>query len=199
MGYGQLGFICQARCRCRRTFQGARMTLAVPCLSTACSLAPQVQKYKVRCSEELGELLLLRLHKERYAFFPKDSWYCSRICVTTHGGTLCHFPCYQWIEGYCTIELRPGTGGPEAGAGLGCRRHLLGSGAGRGRGALTRAQGGASLVARWLGVCLPVRGTRVRALVWEDPTCRGAARPVGHNCWACASGACAPQREGPRW
>ncbi|KAJ8783727.1 hypothetical protein J1605_008770 [Eschrichtius robustus] len=68
-----------------------------------------VQKYKVRCSEELGELLLLRLHKERYAFFPKDSWYCSRICVTTHGGTLCHFPCYQWIEGYCTIELRPGT------------------------------------------------------------------------------------------
>ncbi|KAM9044800.1 LOW QUALITY PROTEIN: hydroperoxide isomerase ALOXE3 [Megaptera novaeangliae] len=67
-----------------------------------------VQKYKVHCSEELGELLLLRLHKERYAFFPKDSWYCSRICVTTHGGTLCHFPCY-WIEGYCTIELRPGT------------------------------------------------------------------------------------------
>uniref|UniRef100_A0A8C0DSS9 Polyunsaturated fatty acid lipoxygenase ALOX15 n=1 Tax=Balaenoptera musculus TaxID=9771 RepID=A0A8C0DSS9_BALMU len=68
-----------------------------------------VQKYKVRCSEELGELLLLRLHKELYAFFPKDSWYCSRICVTTRGGTLCHFPCYQWIEGYCTIELRPGT------------------------------------------------------------------------------------------
>ncbi|XP_061032841.1 hydroperoxide isomerase ALOXE3-like [Eubalaena glacialis] len=33
----------------------------------------KVQKYKVRCSEELGELLLLRLHKERYAFFPKDS------------------------------------------------------------------------------------------------------------------------------
>uniref|UniRef100_A0A8C9EEV3 Arachidonate epidermal lipoxygenase 3 n=1 Tax=Phocoena sinus TaxID=42100 RepID=A0A8C9EEV3_PHOSS len=64
-----------------------------------------------------------------------DSWYCSRICITTPGGTLCHFPCYQWIEGYCTIELRQGTGGPEAGAGLGCRRHLLGSGR-----ALTRAQ-----------------------------------------------------------
>ena len=24
-------------------------------------------------------------------------------------------------------------------------------------------------------------GTRVRALVWEDPTCRGATRPVSHN------------------
>ena len=24
-------------------------------------------------------------------------------------------------------------------------------------------------------------GTRVRALVWEDPTCRGATKPVCHN------------------
>ena len=40
---------------------------------------------------------------------------------------------------------------------------------------------GASLVAQWLRVCLPMQGTRVRALVWEDPTCRGATRPVSHN------------------
>ena len=39
----------------------------------------------------------------------------------------------------------------------------------------------ASLVAQWLGVCLPMQGTRVQALVWEDPTCRGATRPVSHN------------------
>ena len=26
----------------------------------------------------------------------------------------------------------------------------------------------------------PMQGTRVRALVWEDPTCRGAAGPVSH-------------------
>ena len=41
---------------------------------------------------------------------------------------------------------------------------------------------GASLVAQWLGVCLLVQGTRVLALVWEDPTCHGAAGPVSHNC-----------------
>ena len=57
---------------------------------------------------------------------------------------------------------------------------------------------GASLVAQWLGICLPMQGTRVWALVWEDPTCRGATRPVSHNCWACASGACDPQQERPR-
>ena len=35
----------------------------------------------------------------------------------------------------------------------------------------------ASLVAQWLRICLPMQGTRVRALVWEDPTCHGATRP----------------------
>ena len=39
----------------------------------------------------------------------------------------------------------------------------------------------ASLVAQWLRICLLMKGTRVRALVWEDPTCRGATRPVSHN------------------
>ena len=58
---------------------------------------------------------------------------------------------------------------------------------------------GASLVAQWLRACLLMQGTRVQALVWEDPTCRGATKPVSHNYWACVSGACAPQQERPRW
>ena len=44
---------------------------------------------------------------------------------------------------------------------------------------------GTSLVAQWLRIHLPMQGTRVRALVWEDPTCRGATKPVRHNYWAC--------------
>ena len=40
---------------------------------------------------------------------------------------------------------------------------------------------GTSRVAQWLRIRLPMQGTRVRALVWEDPTCRGATRPVSHN------------------
>ena len=75
---------------------------------------------------------------------------------------------------------------------------------------LSRIQPGASLVAQWLRIRLPMQGTRVRALVWEDPTCRGttkpvshnywtcALEPVSHNYWACTSGACAPQQERPR-
>ena len=44
----------------------------------------------------------------------------------------------------------------------------------------------ASLVAQWLRIHLPMQGTRVRALVREDPTCRRATKPVRHSYWACA-------------
>ena len=39
----------------------------------------------------------------------------------------------------------------------------------------------ASLVTQWLKIRLPMQGTQVRALVQEDPTCRGATKPMRHN------------------
>ena len=49
-----------------------------------------------------------------------------------------------------------------------------------------------------------MQGTRVRALVREDPTCRVASKPVSHNYWARVpqlltlhSRARAPQQEKP--
>ena len=45
---------------------------------------------------------------------------------------------------------------------------------------------GTSLVAQWLRICLPMQGTWVQALVWKDPTCWRATKPVHHNYWACA-------------
>ena len=44
-----------------------------------------------------------------------------------------------------------------------------------------RTHPGASLVMKSLRIHLPMQGTQVRALVWEDPTCRGATKPVHHN------------------
>ena len=70
---------------------------------------------------------------------------------------------------------------------------------------------GASLMAQRERICLPVQETRVRSLVWEDPTCHRATKSMHHNCWACAveSGsyttepeharACAPQEKPPQW
>ena len=47
--------------------------------------------------------------------------------------------------------------------------------------AFLKTRSGASLVAQWFRVRLPMQGTWVRALVWEDPTCRRATGPVSHN------------------
>ena len=44
-----------------------------------------------------------------------------------------------------------------------------------------RNQTGTSLVVQWLGIRLPMKGTRAQALVQEDPTCCGATKPVRHN------------------
>ena len=47
-----------------------------------------------------------------------------------------------------------------------------------------------SLVIQWLRVCLPMQGTPVQSLVREDPTYRGAAKPMCHNyrAWALEPG-----------
>ena len=40
---------------------------------------------------------------------------------------------------------------------------------------------GTSLVVQRLRIRLPMQGTRVQALVWEDLTCHRATKPVRHN------------------
>ena len=64
---------------------------------------------------------------------------------------------------------------------------------------------GTSLVAQRLRIHLPTQGTRVPSLVWEDPTCRGATKPMCHNYWACALepashnySTCAPRAHAPQ-
>ena len=43
---------------------------------------------------------------------------------------------------------------------------------------------GASLVAQWLRIRLPMQGTQVHSLVREDPTGCGATKPMCHNYWS---------------
>ena len=43
---------------------------------------------------------------------------------------------------------------------------------------------GTSLVAQWIGICLPMQGTWFQSLVQEDPTRHGASKPMVHNYWA---------------
>ena len=54
---------------------------------------------------------------------------------------------------------------------------------------------GTPLVAQWIRLCLPVRGTRVQSLVWEDSTCRRATK--AHAPQLLSPGAAAPEALGP--
>ena len=43
---------------------------------------------------------------------------------------------------------------------------------------------GTSLAVQWIRIRLPVQGTWVRSLIWEDSTCHGATKPECCNYWA---------------
>ncbi|XP_069072574.1 hydroperoxide isomerase ALOXE3-like isoform X2 [Pleurodeles waltl] len=65
--------------------------------------------YNIHEKHDLGDIQLIRLHKEPFSFFPEDSWFCCQVTVESPKGKIYHFPCYRWIEGYITVELPEGT------------------------------------------------------------------------------------------
>ncbi|XP_076216789.1 polyunsaturated fatty acid lipoxygenase ALOX15B-like [Aptenodytes patagonicus] len=60
------------------------------------------------CEQDLGRIVLIRLHKWR--LFLEDAWFCRDIHVIGPDGTLYRFPCYQWLEGVTTVEVRESSG-----------------------------------------------------------------------------------------
>ncbi|NXC60176.1 LOXE3 isomerase, partial [Aleadryas rufinucha] len=68
----------------------------------------QEKSLSVHCGQDLGPLVLIRLHKWR--LFLEDAWFCKDVRVTAPNGTLYRFPCYQWLEGVTTVEVREGSG-----------------------------------------------------------------------------------------
>ena len=55
---------------------------------------------------------------------------------------------------------------------------------------------GTSLVVQWLRICLPMQGTWLRALIWDDFTGCRATKSVCHNYWAhTLQGPCSATRE----
>lgn len=88
---------------CHRS-EGRGRLLSWPCLS-------QVDDYTVQCQQDLGDLIIIHLYKER-SFFPKDPWYCNYVQICAPNGCVYHFPAYQWMDGYETLALREATGEP---------------------------------------------------------------------------------------
>ncbi|XP_078525147.1 hydroperoxide isomerase ALOXE3-like [Lissotriton helveticus] len=71
-------------------------------------LAGATDKYHIHEKQDLGDIILIRLHKERFSFFPENSWFCNQVTVESPAGKIYYFPYYHWIEGFITVELPEG-------------------------------------------------------------------------------------------
>ncbi|XP_065754161.1 polyunsaturated fatty acid lipoxygenase ALOX15B-like isoform X3 [Phocoena phocoena] len=73
------------------------------------------EDFEVTCPQDVGRVLLLRLHKTPPAllrpFWPlaSDAWFCRWVQLTPPRGAPLRFPCYQWLEDQGSLVLREGT------------------------------------------------------------------------------------------
>ncbi|RXN21028.1 arachidonate 5-lipoxygenase-like protein [Labeo rohita] len=73
-----------------------------------CLARGMVASVDISVKETLGDILLVKLKKEKLLF--NDQWYCSCISVTTSSGDCFEFPCYRWIANEKEVVLRDGKG-----------------------------------------------------------------------------------------
>ncbi|XP_066444645.1 polyunsaturated fatty acid lipoxygenase ALOX15B-like isoform X2 [Eleutherodactylus coqui] len=66
--------------------------------------------FKLNIKEDIGELLSVRLFKERYLLQPQDAWYCDNVKVIDPIGKLHQFPMYQWISQDTSVLIPEGRG-----------------------------------------------------------------------------------------
>ncbi|KAM6225684.1 polyunsaturated fatty acid lipoxygenase ALOX15B-like [Spheniscus humboldti] len=97
--------------RCRTTINYWFLPGTGSCPPTPSRFLPTPHQEKdmtMRCEQDLGRIVLIRLHKWR--LFLEDAWVCRDIRVMGPDGTLYRFPCYQWLEGVTTAEVQEGSG-----------------------------------------------------------------------------------------
>ena len=65
------------------------------------------------------------------------------------------------------------------------------------KGAASRDVAWTSLMVQWMGIHLPIQGTQVQSLVWEDSTCVGATKAHVPQLSLCAptNEACMPRAQ----
>ena len=68
----------------------------------------QVDSYDVNVGEDLGELEVVKLEKNKY--WVQDDWYCKYVTVKTPSGDYVEFPCFRWLVDDKEVVLRDGRG-----------------------------------------------------------------------------------------
>lgn len=73
----------------------------------------QVDSYAVDTDDDLGEIVMVELQKER--FLVRDDWYCRYITVAPPSGQCVEFPCFRWVVDDKEVVLRHARGGAQSG------------------------------------------------------------------------------------
>uniref|UniRef100_A0A8C0QE39 Arachidonate 15-lipoxygenase type B n=2 Tax=Canis lupus familiaris TaxID=9615 RepID=A0A8C0QE39_CANLF len=77
--------------------------------------AGAVEDFQVASPQDVGPLLLLRVHKAPLLLpapvgpVARDAWFCRWFQLTPPQGAPLRFPCYQWLEGAGSLALRAGA------------------------------------------------------------------------------------------
>uniref|UniRef100_A0A8C5PYT9 Uncharacterized protein n=1 Tax=Leptobrachium leishanense TaxID=445787 RepID=A0A8C5PYT9_9ANUR len=71
--------------------------------------AGTVNYYQVCSQQDLGDLLLVRLYKER-SMLIENPWYCEQVTVSSPTGKMTRFPGYLWFCGFMTLEIPEAKG-----------------------------------------------------------------------------------------
>ncbi|XP_051023579.1 polyunsaturated fatty acid lipoxygenase ALOX15B [Acomys russatus] len=73
------------------------------------------EDFKVTLPQDVGAVLLLRVHKEPpelhlpLGSLPRDAWFCRWFQLEWLPGAALRFPCYQWLDGAADLVLREGA------------------------------------------------------------------------------------------
>ncbi|XP_070084252.1 polyunsaturated fatty acid lipoxygenase ALOX15B isoform X2 [Equus przewalskii] len=73
------------------------------------------EDFEVKSPQDVGPVLLLRVHKAPPALplllgpLAPDAWFCRSFQLTPPRGSLLRFPAYQWLEGAGSLVLREGA------------------------------------------------------------------------------------------
>ncbi|XP_040485920.1 polyunsaturated fatty acid lipoxygenase ALOX15B [Ursus maritimus] len=76
--------------------------------------AGAVEEFEVESPQDVGEVLLLRVHKAPLLLpapigpLSRDAWFCRWFQLTPPQGVPLRFPCYQWLDGAVSLALRAG-------------------------------------------------------------------------------------------
>ncbi|XP_067879719.1 polyunsaturated fatty acid lipoxygenase ALOX15B-like [Heterodontus francisci] len=64
---------------------------------------------KIENKNDLGEILLVKLYKDKHFLLPEDSWYCQHVTVEAPNNQVYNFPCYSWLTDENTLDIIEGT------------------------------------------------------------------------------------------